>query len=38
VVNVVAAVLIVISFVPVYFAQRLMRDSEGGLTGPAAAR
>jgi putative spermidine/putrescine transport system permease protein len=38
VVNVVAAVLIVISFVPVYLAQRLTRDAEGGLTGPAAAR
>ena len=39
VVNVVAMVLIVVSFIPVLLAQRLTRDSEsGGLTGTAGAR
>jgi putative spermidine/putrescine transport system permease protein len=39
VVNVVAVFLIVVSFLPVYLAQRLTRDTEGGgLTPTAAAR
>jgi putative spermidine/putrescine transport system permease protein len=39
VVNVVAFFLIVVSFVPVYLAQRLTRDTEGGgLTGAGGAR
>ena len=38
VVNVVAVFLIVVSFIPVYLAQRLTRDQEGGLTGTTVAR
>jgi putative spermidine/putrescine transport system permease protein len=38
VVNVVATFLILVSFIPVYFATRLTRDQEGGLTGTTVAR
>ena len=38
VVNVVAVFLIIVSFVPVYLAQRLTRDQDGGLTPAAGAR
>jgi putative spermidine/putrescine transport system permease protein len=38
VVNVVAVFLILVSFIPVYLAQRITRDQDGGLTPAAGAR